>query len=73
MKTMLLAAVTAMSLGTIGSAYADGGDGVVANTQFTQIPGVVARVADRHLEITPQASLSAAVRQVGPGRLAELH
>jgi len=42
MKTMLLAAATVLSLGTIGSAYADGGEGVVANTQFTQIPGVVA-------------------------------
>ena len=42
MKTMLLAAATALSLGTIGSAYADSGEGVVANTQFTQIPGVVA-------------------------------
>ena len=42
MKTMLLAAATALSLGTIGSAYADGGKGVVANTRFTQTPGVVA-------------------------------
>jgi len=42
MKTMLLAAATALSLGTIGSAYADGGEGVVANTRFTQIPGAVA-------------------------------
>jgi hypothetical protein len=39
---MLLAAATALSLGTIGLAYADGGEGVVANSQFTQIPGVVA-------------------------------
>jgi hypothetical protein len=43
MKTMLLAAARALSLGTIGSAYADGGEGVVPNTQFTQIPGVVAQ------------------------------
>jgi hypothetical protein len=42
-KTMLLAAATALSLGTIGSAYADGGERVVANTQFTQTPGVVAK------------------------------
>jgi hypothetical protein len=32
---MLLAAAMVLSLGTIGSAYADGGEGVVANTQFT--------------------------------------
>jgi hypothetical protein len=43
MKTMLLAAATVLSLGTIGSAYADGGEGVVGNTQFTQIPDVVAQ------------------------------
>jgi hypothetical protein len=42
MKTMRLAAATVLSLGTIGSAYADGGEGVVANSQFTQITGVVA-------------------------------
>jgi hypothetical protein len=42
MKTMLLAATAALSLG-IGSAYAGEGDGVVANTRFTEIPGVVAQ------------------------------
>ena len=40
MKTMFLAGVAALSLG-IGSAYA--GDGTIANTQFTEIPGVVAQ------------------------------
>jgi hypothetical protein len=42
MRIIVRAAIAVASLGTIGSAYADGGDGVVANTQFTQIPGVVA-------------------------------
>jgi hypothetical protein len=42
MKTMLLAAAAALSLG-VGSAYADGGDGAIANTFFTQLPGVVAQ------------------------------
>ena len=42
MKTMLLAAAAALSLG-VGSAYADGGDGTIANTQFTELPGVVAQ------------------------------
>jgi hypothetical protein len=41
MKTMLLAAAAAFSIG-VGSAYADGGDGPVANTQFTELPGVIA-------------------------------
>ncbi len=42
MKTMLLAAATALSL-SAGIAYADQGDGTVANTRFTEIPGVVAQ------------------------------
>jgi hypothetical protein len=42
MKTMLLAAAAALSLG-VGSAYADGGDGPAANTFFTELPGVVAQ------------------------------
>jgi hypothetical protein len=42
MKTMLLAAAAALSLG-VGSAYAGDGDGPVANTQFTELPRVVAQ------------------------------
>ena len=42
MKTMLLAAAAALSLG-VGSAYADSGDGLVPNTLFTEIPGVIAQ------------------------------
>ena len=42
MKTMLLAAAAALSLG-VGSAYADSGDGPAANTFFTELPGVVAQ------------------------------
>ncbi len=42
MRTMMIAAAAALSLGT-GVAYADGGDGPIANTRFTQIPGVVAQ------------------------------
>jgi hypothetical protein len=43
MKTILLAASALLSLG-VGVAYADGGDdegGAVANTYFTELPGVV--------------------------------
>jgi hypothetical protein len=43
MKTMFLAAIAAVSLGTIGSAYAGDGDGTIADTRFTEIPGVVAQ------------------------------
>jgi hypothetical protein len=42
MKTMLLAAAAALSIG-VGSAYADGGDTPAANTFFTELPGVVAQ------------------------------
>jgi hypothetical protein len=42
MKTMLLAAAAALSLG-IGSAYADSEGGQSPITQFTQIPGVLAQ------------------------------
>ncbi len=42
MKTMLLAAAAALSLG-IGSAYADSEGGQIANTQFTSIPGFLAQ------------------------------
>jgi hypothetical protein len=41
MKTMIIAAAAALSLAA-GSAYADGGD-VAANTQFTELPGVIAQ------------------------------
>ena len=41
MKIMLRAAIMAVSLGTIGSAHAGDGDGTIANTRFTEIPGVV--------------------------------
>ncbi len=45
MKIMLRAALAAASIASIGSAYAGEGEGegVAANTQFTEIPGVVAQ------------------------------
>ena len=42
MKTMLLAAGAALSLG-VSSANANDGHGPVSNTQFTEIPGVIAQ------------------------------
>lgn len=44
MKIMLLAAAGVLCIG-MGAAYADGGDdegGAVANTYFSELPGVVA-------------------------------
>ncbi len=42
MKTMMIAAAAVLSLG-MSSAFADSGDGPVANTQFTELPGVIAQ------------------------------
>jgi hypothetical protein len=39
MKTMLLAAAAALSLG-VGSAYADSEGGTIPNSWFTELPGV---------------------------------
>ena len=44
MKIMLRAAIAALSFASIGSAIASEGDGgTVANTFFTELPGVIAR------------------------------
>jgi hypothetical protein len=43
MKIMLRAAIAALSIASIGTAYAGDGDGPAANTQFTEIPGVIAQ------------------------------
>lgn len=42
MRTMLLAAAAALSLG-VGSAYAESEGGPHGNTQFTQLPGFLAQ------------------------------
>jgi hypothetical protein len=42
MKTMMLAGAAILTLG-LASAYAGDGEGPVANTQFTEIPNVVAQ------------------------------
>lgn len=43
MKFMIRAALVAMSIGSIGTAYAGDGEGPVANTQFTELPAVIAQ------------------------------
>jgi hypothetical protein len=57
MNTMLVlrAASMVISLG-VGSAYAGDGEGPVANTQFTEIPGVVTQAPAQNapLEATAQ-------------------
>ena len=43
MKLLLRTALLAASIGSIGTAYADGGDGPAPNTYFTELPGVLAQ------------------------------
>ena len=43
MKLLLRTALLAASIGSIGTAYADGGEGPAANTYFTELPGVIAQ------------------------------
>jgi hypothetical protein len=43
MKIMLRAALAALSIANIGSAYAASEGGQIANTQFTEIPGFLAQ------------------------------
>ena len=51
MRIMLRAAMAALSVASIGSAYAGEGEGTHANTLFTEIPGVVAQAPVRN--VTP--------------------
>jgi hypothetical protein len=65
MKIMLRAALAVAGIASIGSAYAGEGEGVVANTQFTQIPGVVARA--------PAQNAPAAVATAQNGRSVQVY
>lgn len=47
MKIMIRAALLAMSIGSIGTAYAGDGDGPIPNTEFNQFPGVIAQAPDQ--------------------------
>ena len=70
MKTMLLAAAAALSLG-VGSAYADGGDGPAANTFFTELPGVVAQAQVPNAPVYAQKRTGA--DPAGPERAGGTH
>ena len=61
MKTMLLAAAAALSLG-IGSAYADSEGGQIANTQFTEIPGFLAQAPAQNAPAVATAQNGQAVQ-----------
>jgi hypothetical protein len=53
MNIILRAAMVAVSLGTIGPAYA--GEGVVANTRVTEVPGVVAQASTQSIPLVETA------------------
>ena len=61
MKTMLIAAAAALSLG-IGSAYAGDGDIPQAETFFTQLPGVIAQAPVQNAPSVATAQNGQAVR-----------
>jgi hypothetical protein len=60
MKTMFLAAAAALSLG-VGSAYANEG-GPVANTFFTELPGVIAQAPAQNVPSVATAQSGQAVQ-----------
>ncbi len=60
MRTLFLAAAAALTL-TAGVAYAGEGEGTVANTQFTQLPGVLAQVQNAPVVATAQNGQEAEV------------
>jgi hypothetical protein len=62
MKIMIRAALLAVSIGSIGTAYAGDGQGPIANTQFTQLPGVVA-----HAQVQENRAVAAAQNGSGTG------
>ena len=58
MRTLFRAAIAALSIASIGPAMAGEGEGTIANTQFTELAGVVAQgpVADAWLTAAAHGS-----------------
>ncbi len=59
MKLLIRAALLAASIGSIGTAYAGDGEGPVANTQFNELPNVIAQApvqSDRAIAATQNRS-----------------
>jgi len=55
MKTLFRAAVAALSLASISPAVAGDGEGTIANTQFTEVTGVVAELPVANASLTAAA------------------
>jgi hypothetical protein len=54
MKIIIRAAMMALSIASIGTAYAGDGDGPVADTQFSEFPGFIAKAPVQHAPATVQ-------------------
>ena len=65
MKLLLRTALLAASIGSIGTAYADGGDGPAPNTYFTELPGVIAQAPtqDNHAYAASPSGTANATQQ----------
>jgi hypothetical protein len=65
MKLLLRTALLAASIGSIGTAYADGGEGPAPNTLFTELPGVIAQAPtqDNHAYATNNSGPTYATQQ----------
>ena len=62
MKIMLRAALAALSIASIGSAYADSEGGQDPNTQFTQLPGFLAQAPAQNAPAVATAQNGQAVQ-----------
>jgi hypothetical protein len=56
--TLLIASMAMLAVGT-GAAFADGGQGPIANTYFTELPGVIAQPAQQPARSVASAAASA--------------
>ena len=65
MNIILRAAMVAVSLGTIGPAYAGEGEGGAADTRVTEVPGVVAQVPTQGMPLLETAQNGQVLRSNG--------
>ena len=65
MNISFRAAMVAISLGTIAPAYAGEGEGGVADTRVTEVPGVVALAPTQSMPLLESAQNGKAMRSKG--------
>jgi hypothetical protein len=67
MKILLRAIITAASIASIAPAYAGDGDGAIADTRFTSIPGVSAQAPEGNVGAGTAHAIRAYVTQSSRG------